>query len=285
MKLNLPTTFTTLLETYNLSLCYRKPWSIIQKKEGSILGFFRTKQVDVRWDPLINFSPPITLQRAKELTKDCTLSFDGRVITVIQKIEAIRNLVKLGQDSADAGDHQKAANDYEKALNLIRSSQHPEIEVCERAALKGLIDSNCILSNQENGEEKVHRLYDTGVLYERMGQFDAALQQWDTALKLAKELNSPFEIFSILEELGDFYTKQNNIERAIDYFLEFEKEATRFQKETIDAWEHSIVSSGLSSSLKKLASLYEGQNKPKKAQKYRNKAQSILPTLIEVVKS
>ena len=102
------------------------------------------------------------------------------------------------------GSFYSSAGNYTEGLNAIQSS----ISICKKLNYnKGLIQSYRRLA----------------ILYGIFSENDLALENLQTALAISSETKDTFEICLTLRNLGSYYAKQKNIQKAHEYWEQLQK--------------------------------------------------------------
>ena len=133
-------------------------------------------------------------------------------------------------------------------------------------ALKFLEESNKLLAELNDQQKLVGSLNNLGILNNNLRLFDQAMANFTESYKLSEKLGNPFP--DPLNNIGNVYFKQNNYQRAVEYYLR----ALELERESNNRL-------GMLNSLANIGIVYTKAEQPGPAQKYLSEAYALAKEL------
>jgi len=207
-------------------------------------------------------------QRALEVISNCGKSY--------LEAEILNN---IGNYYSDFGEKSEALRYFDKALQISKDAKYPEIEALTLKNI-GSVYSDLALKQEALGyykkslslyresvdqpEEKASILNNIGIINFKLGEMKEALNNFEEALLICRQINDPQTKSHTLTNIGFFYFDLGQHEKALTYY----KEALTVQQ-TLGDWE------GEACTLNNIGSLYEELKENQESIKYYEKSLSI----------
>jgi tetratricopeptide (TPR) repeat protein len=164
-------------------------------------------------------------------------------------LSQIENFITLSRVYADAGEYDAAGMYIDRAAALVAASDHGQME-CEVIFMKGYLHHvqqqyhhAIALYSQAIGMFGAHEIVAKNRIdmwlhraraYETIGENGAALEDLQSALKTAEEIDTATDITQLYEHIARIHERTDNVPLALDFYKKYSERKIRQLSEA--AW-------------------------------------------------
>ncbi|BAY81480.1 TPR repeat-containing protein [Calothrix parasitica NIES-267] len=155
------------------------------------------------------------IQQIEANQQEAALQSFQKALTIYRDVKNSKGegwaLASLGLINFELQDYPKAIDYYQKSLAIAREIKNSELE----AIVQPMLAKAQLRSNSKKA--KADRLLNQGIKQVQTGQLTAALQSWEEALKIYREIKDRQGEGKVLGSLGIAYDISGEYLKAIDY--------------------------------------------------------------------